>query len=129
VYRILVVEDNEESASAISLHLVNAGFVVTLARNGWEALLALDRNSPDLIILDLMMPGMDGITFLKIMRSQERQRDLPAVVITAMEVDEAIAKTRDYQVTRVIAKTADFYDQLTSAVRQILPDPTTPAKT
>src|SRR6267142_3900193 len=64
VRRILVVEDDDGTREAVVMHLKGAGFVVNEAEDGWEALMMLDRESFDLVVLDMVMPGMNGQTFL-----------------------------------------------------------------
>ncbi|AFE09823.1 alkaline phosphatase synthesis transcriptional regulatory protein [Corallococcus coralloides DSM 2259] len=81
--RILVVEDEETLADAIQDVLQDAGFEVQVARNGLEALRKLEAGVPDVLLLDLMLPLMDGRGLLKRMRDQERLRELPVVVMTS----------------------------------------------
>ncbi|RKH73494.1 response regulator [Corallococcus interemptor] len=81
--RILVVEDEETLADAIRDVLQDAGFEVQVARNGLEALRELEAGTPDVLLLDLMLPLLDGRGLLTRMRSQEHLRELPVVVMTS----------------------------------------------
>ncbi|GMT97935.1 hypothetical protein KH5H1_20540 [Corallococcus caeni] len=80
--RILVVEDEETLADAIQDVLQDAGFDVQVARNGLEAWRKLEGNAPDLLLLDLMLPLLDGRGLLMRMRDHGQLRELPVVVIT-----------------------------------------------
>ena len=61
---ILLVDDDPNFTELLSRFLQEQGYNLYTAANGWEALLVLDQQAIDLILLDVMMPGMDGITFL-----------------------------------------------------------------
>ncbi|RKG80329.1 response regulator [Corallococcus exercitus] len=80
--RILVVEDEETLADAIQDVLQDAGFDVQVARNGLEAWRKLEGNAPDLLLLDLMLPLLDGRGLLTRMRGHGQLRELPVVVIS-----------------------------------------------
>ena len=80
---VLVVEDDEATRELIRRVLTGAGHTVREAENGRAGLEALDVRRPDIIILDLMMPEVDGFTFLETIRASELYRDVPVVVVTA----------------------------------------------
>jgi two-component system alkaline phosphatase synthesis response regulator PhoP len=77
---ILVVDDEERIRSLLQAYLTQEGFRVVLAANGKEALLAARREHPDLIILDIMMPEMDGYEF---MRLHVKEQETPIILLTA----------------------------------------------
>ncbi len=80
---VLVVEDDADLRELTRRMLLGAGHIVREAGNGKEALAALERGRPDLILLDLMMPEMDGFTFIDELRAQPAYADLPVIVVTA----------------------------------------------
>lgn len=80
---ILVIDDNESVLNALALILEHDGFKVTAAENGREALDLLDEIEPDLILLDLWMPEIDGWQFLIRLRQDGRFGEVPIVVMTA----------------------------------------------
>lgn len=82
--RILIVEDEAELANVLRDYLVQAGFEVEVAHNGEEALSRYQHKSPDLVLLDLNLPGMDG---LDIAREIRRHGEIPIIMVTA-RVDE-----------------------------------------
>ncbi|MCK6090649.1 MtrAB system response regulator MtrA [Micrococcus endophyticus] len=78
--KILVVDDDEALAEMIGIVLRNDGFEAAFAADGTAALPAFHRERPDLVLLDLMLPGMDGIEVCKLLRSES---DVPIVMLTA----------------------------------------------
>jgi DNA-binding response OmpR family regulator len=80
---ILVVDDDRDVAQSIEIALRRRGFLVTLAYSGVEALKALRRNRPDLVILDVLMPGMGGLEVCRRLRADESLADLPIIFLTA----------------------------------------------
>ena len=80
---VLVVDDDPDILEAICDILGGEDYRVARARNGAEALERVDAERPDLILLDLMMPVMDGVAFAKALRQRPAARDVPIVVISA----------------------------------------------
>ena len=80
---ILVVDDEAEIGQLFSYSLGRQGYEVVVARNGPEAFELIRKRTPDLIILDLMMPGMDGYEILRRVRNNSETRLVPVVVLTA----------------------------------------------
>ena len=81
---ILVVEDESSIASFVSLYLKNAGFTVRTAATGGDALASVRVEAPTLIVLDLMLPDIDGIEVCRRIRSTS---DLPILMLTARDED------------------------------------------
>jgi len=82
---ILVVEDETDMREAIASALQNNGFHVITAENGQEAIEKAEQFEPELILLDLLMPVMDGHTALKNIRETDWGKDLKVMVLTAMD--------------------------------------------
>jgi two-component system, NtrC family, response regulator HydG len=80
---ILAVDDEEDMLETIAYNLERAGHHVTRARNAAIALQALEKETPDLIVSDIMMPGMDGITFCKTVRARAKTALTPFLFVTA----------------------------------------------
>src|SRR5262245_19174176 len=85
---VLVVEDDAATRSMLGKTLAKAGWQVTEAENGRVALERMQTTSPALILLDLMMPEMDGFEFLDALRHHQPRRQVPVVVITAKTLTE-----------------------------------------
>ncbi len=79
----MVVDDVDDNVQLLATALERAGYACTVARSGEEALAALDRAVPDLVLLDYMMPHMDGPEVLRRMRAVPRLRDMPVIMLTA----------------------------------------------
>jgi CheY-like chemotaxis protein len=115
---ILVVEDDADTSEALSKTLERQGHDVRCASNGWEGLLILDASHIDLVVLDLMMPGMDGATFLGILRNDQRRSQLPVLVVTALENSPLAARAQQLGVQRFFRKAAYSAPELVEAVRE-----------
>jgi DNA-binding response OmpR family regulator len=100
--RIICVEDESEMIDLIRLILSRRGFDVRGANGGKEGLEAIRKEIPDLVLLDLMMPDMDGWEVYQQMKANEKTRDIPVIVVTAkaQSIDKVlglhIAKVDDY---------------------------------
>ena len=82
--RILVVEDDADFAALVSSVLLTVGYDVETAVDGEEAMEAVRRLPPDLITLDIQMPGETGVMFYRRMKSQAPYRDIPVIVISGL---------------------------------------------
>lgn len=80
---ILVVEDESAIAELVAINLRHAGFMVTLAADAEAAQAAVDRQLPDLVLLDWMLPGQSGVQLARRWRGDARTRDLPVIMLTA----------------------------------------------
>ena len=80
---VLVVEDERDILNLISYNLRKAGFSVSGVTSGEEALNSMIKEIPDLVVLDLMLPGIDGIEVCKTMRTEEKLREVPVIMLTA----------------------------------------------
>ena len=80
---ILVVEDESAIAELVAINLRHAGFGVTLAADAETAQTAVDRELPDLVLLDWMLPGQSGVQLARRWRADARTRDLPVIMLTA----------------------------------------------
>ena len=86
--RVLVVEDEPDIAALVAYQLTREGFRVETAQTGDEALAAISREVPDLVVLDRMLPGLSGDEILRGLRAEERTRSLPVLILTARREEE-----------------------------------------
>ncbi|RJR35385.1 MAG: response regulator [Deltaproteobacteria bacterium] len=81
--RILVVEDDDDILQLLQYNLAKDGYRVTGVESGEEALKAVKLSVPDLILLDLMLPGLDGLEVCRMLKRDDRTRDIPIIMLTA----------------------------------------------
>src|SRR5271163_3127302 len=91
-YRVLIVEDDADIRELIRYNLAQEGFVVEEAADGAQALEKVKRRVPDLMVLDLMLPGMPGLQVCRQMRAERETAHLPILIVTAKgtEVDKVL---------------------------------------
>jgi two-component system phosphate regulon response regulator PhoB len=82
-HRILVVDDEPDITALVAYHLAKSGYRVSTAANGSEALRAAADQRPDVVVLDLMLPGLSGLDVLHALRKQEETRDVGVILLTA----------------------------------------------
>ena len=93
---ILVVEDEPDIRELLDFSISRSGFSVIEAETAEDALKVLDRGTPELIIIDWMLPGMDGIDLAKQLRADELTKELPIIMLTAR--GEEADKLRSFEV-------------------------------
>jgi PAS domain S-box-containing protein len=114
--RVLVVEDDEPTRELIRRTLEHRGNFVAEADNGQVALDRLDAARPDVIVLDLMMPVMDGFGFLHALRADPRYAALPVIVATARTLDERERRDLARTAQQVIEKSAHTRQELIGVI-------------
>lgn len=80
---VLIVEDDEDIQQLVGYNLIKAGFQVEYADSGEEALDKIKKPYPDLILLDIMLPGLDGMEICKVLRSDNQTAEIPIIMLTA----------------------------------------------
>lgn len=87
---VLVVDDEASARAALMRLLANEGFETVAAGDGVEALKALEVKTPDVILLDLVMPGMDGLELLDTLHRHPQWKALPVVVLTGLSDTQTV---------------------------------------
>ncbi|MHC4414909.1 MAG: response regulator [Planctomycetota bacterium] len=118
--RVLLVEDDPDTREMMRRTLEKEGWVVAEAGNGQEALESVKEHIPDLIVLDLMMPVMDGFQFTLELRKVEAWRDIPITVVTAKDLTDQERKELSGEVEMVLEKGAYSREQLLEQVRDLV---------
>lgn len=116
---ILVVDDEIGALTLIGIMLERGGFNVLKARDAKAALAVLDENNPDLIILDVMMPGMDGIELCQVIRGREDTGKTPVLILSARGDAESIIRGIEAGANDYLPKPILHHD-LVSKVRSML---------
>jgi len=90
--RILVVDDDEKIRMVVRIMLEKKGYTVKEAASGIELFQVLENFSPDLIILDVMMPGPNGYEVVRKLKSEEKTKSIPVIMLTALGMGEDFEK-------------------------------------
>ena len=115
---LLIVDDDVASREAVDLYLRRSGFRTNLASDGLEALGKAGAERPDLILLDLSMPRVDGLMFLRTLRDIPTLADVPVVVTTSRGDAEAARTAAALGVTTYLVKTRYSLKELLAVVRR-----------
>ncbi|MGI8981070.1 MAG: response regulator [Pirellulaceae bacterium] len=102
--KILIVDDDPDSGESMAKFLQAAGHEVACVPNGREALASVLAALPDAILLDMLMPEMDGPTFLEIIRSYLRLQSLPVVVLTGIPDSPMVDRVQHLKVNSILVK-------------------------
>jgi len=118
--KILIVEDDSFLQGLASSKLEKDGFSVTGAGNSDEAAHALDTDTPDLILLDLVLPGTDGFGILKKIREGIKTKDTPVIVFSNLSEEADIKHAKDSGATDYMVKSNFTLDELSARIKEIL---------
>lgn len=122
-YKATVIEDDQDLQYIYKLKLEREGFQVKTASNGEEGLRVTKEFAPDIILLDLMMPIMNGTEMLAEMRAQDWGSDVRVVILTNISKDEAPQALRFLHVDRYIVKAHHTPAQVVDIVKEVLGKP------
>jgi two-component system phosphate regulon response regulator PhoB len=101
---ILIVEDEEDIRELVSYHLLKEGYQVASVASGEEALLLAEKQAPDLILLDVMLPGMDGLAVCQRLRSSPKTADVAIMMLTAKSEEADIVRGLNLGATDYVTK-------------------------
>ena len=118
--KVLIVDDTEFYQKAYKNKLLASGFVANVANNGVEALKAIMTDKPDLILLDLMMPVMDGFKVLQAVRGNPDLKSIPIIVFSAKGASEEIGKALEAGATDFLVKATTTPNKVVEKIKAIL---------
>lgn len=122
VQRIAIVEDNPDAARLIRRILQAQGdFLIEEADNGIGGIQLIRQTRPNLVILDLMMPGLDGFSIVEAMKQDPLLHDIPIIVITAKELSPIERQRLDGKIKALLQKGSFMDSDLLSDIRRVLP--------
>ncbi len=121
---VLVVEDDPDTRRILQRYLSDAGLVALTAENGRKALELIREKAPDLVLLDLMLPGLDGAQVLQRLRADPHFQDIPVVVLTAKDLSDSESRELGSQALDVILKGSEVEDRLRTVLDRVFGDPT-----
>ena len=119
-FRVLVVEDEAATREMLRRALEKEGWAVSEAENGRAALERMAKDPPGLILLDLMMPEMDGFQFMDEVRKNEAWRSIPIVVVTAKDLTVEDRLRLNGYVEKILQKGAYSREALLAEVRDLV---------
>ncbi len=126
--RILIVDDDADQQQALAIRLRAAGFDTAFANDGMQAVALARRDKPDLVLLDIGLPGGDGFVVIQRLKAMSQNRVLPFVVLSARDPET----NRE----RMLAAGAEAYfqkpannEELLATIRQLMGEPAEQAKT
>lgn len=119
-HTILLVEDEKPSLKALNDKLTREGFDIIEARNGKEGLEIALRQHPDVILIDIIMPVMDGIAMLKELRNDAWGKDVKVIVLTNLSSTEKVAEAVEQGTYEYLVKSDWKIADVATRVKQIL---------
>jgi chemosensory pili system protein ChpA (sensor histidine kinase/response regulator) len=118
---VMVVDDAASMRSAIVRVLRHEGYDTVTAGNGREALTALEMHTPDLILLDVLMPELDGLALLEVLHTHPRWKSLPVVMLTAVSDTHVIRRAEQLGAKAYLVKAAFSVGQVLELVKRYVP--------
>lgn len=118
--KICIVEDDDSIRELYRYKLTSSGYNVSIAKNGKDALVVLQKEKPDLILLDIKMPGLPGNEVLKKVRATNWGSDIKVIVLTNISKSEASADFRFLSVSQYIVKAHYTPAQVLKIIQQTL---------
>jgi len=118
--KILIAEDEESMLHALTDTFNNAEFDVFGAKNGEEGLEIAFKEHPDVILIDILMPKMDGMTMLKKLRENEWGKNVPAIILTNLSDVEKIAEAVEDGICNYLVKTEWSLEEIVKKVKKLL---------
>ncbi|MGE0488437.1 MAG: response regulator transcription factor [Vulcanimicrobiota bacterium] len=116
--KVLVVDDEPHILRSLATYLEMENFDVTTASSGFEALEKVDESIPDLVVLDVMMPGMDGFEVLDKIRAGAQTADIPVIMLTAKDQSEDVMTGYQKGATSYLVKPFNL-DELVDTIHQV----------
>ncbi len=123
--RILVVDDEIGALTLIGIMLERGGFEVLKAKDAEQALVVLEHDTPDLIILDVMMPGMDGIELCRVLRERPNTVETPILILSARGDAKSVMAGMEAGASDYLPKPILHHDLVAKVRRMLDLDPVT----
>ena len=118
--KILIVEDDNFLRDILSKKLEAEIYTIIGVAESVEMFLLLESNKPDLIVLDLLLPGVDGFEILKKIRQAEETKNIPVIVFSNLSEEKDIKKARDLGITDFVVKSNFTLDEFVEKIKKIL---------
>ena len=128
-YKILIVEDNTAAIKFYTSHLKNAGYSVITANAGFEGLNMARSENPDLIILDILLPDLDGLKICRILKFDKECSNIPIAILTSRDTEEDAEHAKKCGADAFMIKTTrienvlDVIRRLIEGIERVKPEP------
>lgn len=119
-YRILIIEDEKDLLSALEKKITNAGFAVISASDGVTGVTVALEEHPDLILLDMVLPRLDGLSLLDQLRTDSWGKTVPIIVLTNLAQVEAEEETKERGVRDYLIKTDWKLEEVIQKIKSVL---------
>jgi len=118
--KIIIVEDDEFLRSLSAKKLEDEGYQIIVATDGQSAIDLIPKELPNLIFLDLLLPGVDGFEVLKQIKANEQTKNIPVVVFSNLGQEEDIKKAKDLGANDFLVKANFTLDDVVAKIKEIL---------
>lgn len=120
--RILIIEDDPSISSALEMKITGSGYQAIIANDGEEGLDKALTERPDLILLDIILPKLDGMSVLEKLRADEWGKNVPVVVLSNLGTGNELQKSKDHGVKEFLIKTEWTLDDVIRKIKENLPE-------
>jgi CheY-like chemotaxis protein len=117
--KVIIADDERQLSSVFALRCQHLGLKVRTASNGTDVLKLIGEDPPDLIFLDVNMPGEDGLSVCETLSSDPQLTSIPVIMLTGQSDDETVAKCKRLG-AHFFQKTPDVWDRLTTTICELL---------
>jgi two-component system alkaline phosphatase synthesis response regulator PhoP len=118
--KILLVEDDKPLRELYEINLKDKGYQVISVSNGQDALAKAVDTKPDLIILDIMLPEIDGFSVLDILKTTPKTKNIPVAILTVLSESETKQKCQAYGIEDFFVKSESTISQILKRIKEIL---------
>ncbi len=118
--KVTIVEDDKLLADLLTKKLVAAGCALSHAIDGSQALKVVRREMPDIIILDILLPGMDGFEVLKVLKNDEALKHIPVLLLSNLGQDKDVEKGKQLGAANFLVKATVSLDEILDEIKKIL---------
>lgn len=118
--KVLIAEDDQFLANAYKLKLKKAGFEILVVSDGEEALEAMSSFKPDVVLLDLIMPNLDGFTFLSQVQKDDSMKNVPIIVASNLGQKEDIQKAKELGARDYVIKSDMSLEELIAKLERLV---------
>lgn len=117
---ILLVDDDQFLVEVLTEKLKKSGFATTGVSNGAQALEYIEKNTPDLVLLDLIMPGMNGMETLQKLKGDEKTKKIPVIILTNLADSEVISQIKESGGSGYLIKDTQNIEEIIESIKNLI---------